>query len=170
MSQSDKKNIGAADGIEKDRMREACKAGNDMAEGSDQEINIEEIMVQIKEKAASRTFDPEIAFDEIQIGLPFQEAYDYELYRDVLRNMYRQAHIDYYKPRKFTGVKGLFQKAVRKFCSSAVRPLSDQQTRVNEQAAECFYQLQKYMEVQKEVITKLQSKVEQLEKELKGNG
>lgn len=142
------------------------------------QINVEDIMKEIRQNIADRGETPAIlSFDESTVDSECEAGYlssakfcATELSKEIHKA--RQEHnINYYQMIPAGGVKSFIKRSIRKVIAFVVLPLRDAQNQYNAHVVRALTQLEAYTRVdtempakQEELIEKLYKKVDALER------
>lgn len=137
-----------------------------MDQRNEKSFNVEEIMKEIKARAAERDFSDIPDFDDLETDLPLDDEYDYSILDSEIHQLCMHYELDSSLPLAKSGVKGLAQKVVRKMTRFLLVPLTSQQTMFNTSTVRGVNQLKNFIEVQDKENKALREKIAQLEEEL----
>jgi len=129
-------------------------------------VRVEEIMKEIKDRAAARDFSEIPDFDELETDLPLDDEYDYSILDSEIHQLCMHYELDSDLPLAKGGVKGLAQKVIRKLTRFLLVPLTSQQTMFNTSTVRGVNQLKNFIDVQDKENQALRNRIAQLEEEL----
>lgn len=114
-----------------------------------QDINIEEIMKEIRNNIQKRGYSDEILnFDEVDIKISDDAAEEFriELFRDYLQQANIGCEVSYYTPIAKRGLKNFVKRAIRKLLAFLMFPMLQQQNAFNVSVTRSLNCIQKYIE------------------------
>lgn len=115
-----------------------------MNEQTNKEINIEQIMAEIREKIRTEgKYDDIPSFDDIPIhtasgGMDMEEYMNREQLNESLAYLKANHHVAYYWEFSGNKVKVLIKRIVRKLAKCLLLPIVDQQNGININATSCI--------------------------------
>lgn len=118
-----------------------------MSEQMKHEVNVEQIMEEIREKIRTEgKYDDIPSFDDIPItvsdsGLRFAERMDSDALLDALDEIKANYRIQYYWEFSGNMLKVLFKRIVRKLIKCVLLPIVDQQSDLNADIACCLHNI-----------------------------
>lgn len=138
------------------------------------EINVEEIMREIREEIAQKGYtDEPLSFQDVEA--PKENKYEYHIdeYMKIVNEINSDSNVQWYRHLQQGGLKGLIKKVIRRMVAFIIAPMSDEQNLFNAQVARGFNQISGYITEQdksldscREEIKGLEKKVAQLEQQL----
>lgn len=132
-------------------------------------INVEEIMVELKEKAAKRKYEKEAVDFESLLHSEDDGIRPFFLddLNEELRNLQEQCYVEYEQP--ITGKGRFLKKVIKKLYCFHMKPLWEAQNALNVENFNVLCQIRDYIAQQKENEEKIQileNKCKQLERKL----
>lgn len=132
-----------------------------------QEINVEEIMEQIRNDIKEKGYTPDmLSFKDSNASYAVARAFDSEEFRNTVGHIEMTKYVPWKQDITGQGVKGTAKKAIQKLIGPIIAPASDGQNVHNQQVAEAFAQLLGYVAMQGKLIEEQEEKIASIQKRL----
>ena len=131
------------------------------------EINVEEIMAQIRQEIKDKGYTADmLSFRDESGSFAVVLEFDNDVFTDTVGHIEMTKYVPWKQEIAGNGLKSVAKKIVQKLIGPILAPASDGQNIFNQQVAEAFEQLLGYIAQQNKCLEEYKEKIDCLQKEL----